>query len=81
MAQQQLLEALQPALDSIPHLPAANSPDKTCAARVRLILEAESVSRNPIVTALLLEPRLMQQMVDKSGKSLPCSFTHQLAVL
>lgn len=88
MATQQLLEALQSVLDGTRHLPAANSTDNTCAGRLRLVLEAESVSREAIVTALrvtanplsnkgeAVEPRLMQQMVDKSGKNSASSFTH-----
>lgn len=85
MATQRFLEAFQPALDSIPHRPPANSTDTSCAGVARRILEAESVSKEKLVTALrvtanplckkgeAVEHKLMQQLVDKSGKSLSYS--------
>ena len=86
MANQRFLEAFQPVLDSIPHPLPANSTDTTCAGVARRILEADSVSKEKLVTALRItanplckkgeavEHKIMQQLVDKSGKSLSYTF-------
>lgn len=86
MANQRFLEAFQPVLDSIPHPLPANSTDTTCAGVARRIIEAESVSKEKLATALRItqnplcqavELKLMQQLVKESGKSLPYSFTQE----
>ena len=81
MATQRFLKAFQPARDSIPHPPPANSTDNTCDGMARLISEADSVSQEKLVSGLrafanplckkgeAVEPKRMQQLVDKSGKS------------